>query len=94
MHTRFPGMVYVGLLLVLLLLNNFAHEGKLAIVTASDTYLMKGPSAGADVVEVVSKGHRVEVLGQKDVWVKILWNGHEAFIKSFNLKPIQLSSGF
>ncbi len=94
MQSSFPGMVYVTLLLVLLLINNFARESSLAIVTASDVYLMKGPSSGADVVDVVSQGHRVEVLGKEDIWVKILWNGREAFIKSFDLKPVQLSSGF
>ena len=85
-----PRVVYICLLLTLLIINNFARERTKAIVTASEAYLMKGPSPGADVVEVISQGHRVDILDQDDVWVKISWNEEEAFIKAFNLKPVKL----
>jgi uncharacterized protein YgiM (DUF1202 family) len=51
---------------------------------------MKGPSPGADVVDVISTGNRVDILGKDDVWVKISWNDNEAYIKEFNLKLIEL----
>jgi len=87
-HT--PGIVYICLLVTLLFLNNFVRERPQAIITSADAYLMKGPSPGADVIDVVSKGHRVDILGKEDVWVKISWNEHSAYIKSFNLKPVRL----
>ena len=85
-----PRVVYICLLLTLLIINNFARERTKAIVTASEAYLMKGPSPGADVVEVISQGHRVDILDQDDVWVKISWNEEDAYIKAFNLKPVKL----
>jgi uncharacterized protein YgiM (DUF1202 family) len=53
-------------------------------------YLMKGPSPGADLIDVVTKGHRVDILGQDDIWVKISWNNQTAYIKSNNLMAVKL----
>lgn len=88
--SNFPGIIYISLLLALLFINNYGIEHKKAIITSSDVYLMKGPSPGSDVVDVISKGHRVDIFEQDDVWVKIYWNDNAVFIKSFNLKPIKL----
>ena len=85
-----PGIVYICLLLVMLIINNYGREHKKAIINSSDVYLMKGPSPGADVIDVISKGHRVDIIGQDDVWVKISWNDDDAYIKAFNLKPVKL----
>lgn len=60
------------------------------IVTDATTYVMDGPSAGASVLDVIGDGHRVEVLGHKDVWVKIRWEGNVAYIKENCLLPIRL----
>lgn len=60
------------------------------IVSSPSTYLMSGPSAAAQVVEIVGDGHRVEILGKKDVWLKILWNGEVAYVKENNLMPVSL----
>lgn len=89
-QSSFHGIVYICLLLALLFINNYWREHTKAIVTTSDVYLMKGPSPGSDVVDVISKGHRVDILEQDDVWIKISWNENEAFIKAFNLKQIKL----
>lgn len=87
-HT--PAIIYICLLLAVLFINNFVRERQKAIITSTEVYLMKGPSPGSDVVDVISKGHRVDILGKDDVWVKISWNDHNAYVKSFNLKPIEL----
>ena len=89
-NPTFAGFLYIGVLLLLFAVNNFARERTKAIITTSDAPLMKGPSPGADVVDMISKGHRVDILGQNDVWVKISWNDNEAYIKAFNLKLIEL----
>ena len=88
--SNFSVIFYICFLLVLLFINNYGREHKKAIITSSDVYLMKGPSPGSDVVDVVSKGHRVDILGQDDVWVEISWNDDAVFIKAFDLKPIGL----
>ena len=85
-----PGIIYICLLLLMLIINNYGREHKKAIITASDVHLMKGPSPGADVIDVISKGHRVDIIGRDDVWVKISWNDNAAYIKAINLRPIKL----
>jgi len=81
---------FIALLLVLFYINNFGRERTKAIVANSNIYLMKGPSPGADIVDVISKGHRVEILDQDDVWVKVSWKEEQAYVKAFNLVPIKL----
>lgn len=85
-----PGIAYGCLLIILLFINNYGREHTKALITTSNAHLMKGPSPGADVIDVIAKGHRVEILGKDDVWVKISWNDDEAFIKAINIRPIKL----
>lgn len=85
-----PRILFVGFLLLILVINNFGRERSKAIITNSNVYLMKGPSPGSDVIDVISQGHRVKVLGKEDVWVRISWNENDAYIKSINLKPVKL----
>ena len=82
--------LFVGFLVLLFALNNFGREQKKAIITSSGVHLMEGPSPGSDVIEVVSQGHRVDILGKDDVWIKISWNDEDAYIKSFNIKSVAL----
>lgn len=51
------------------------------IVTTPSTYVMSGPSAGANLVEIIGDGHRVEVVGKSDVWLKIRWEGDVAYVR-------------
>lgn len=60
------------------------------IITNASTYLMTGPSAAANVVEIIKDGHKVEVIGQKDVWLKIKWAGDVAYVKKNTVVPIRL----
>ena len=83
-------ILFVAFLVLILAVNNFGRERSKAIVTNSNVYLMKGPSPGSDVVDVISEGHRVEILGRDDIWIKVSWNEEDAYIKSINIKPIRL----
>ncbi|GAA0890371.1 hypothetical protein GCM10009122_00490 [Fulvivirga kasyanovii] len=67
---------------------NFGRDYHKAIITQSNTYIMDGPSAGAEVVAIVGKGHRLPVKGQKDIWTQTEWNGQTVFIKEDKLKKI------
>jgi len=86
----FAGSAYLVLLLLLFLLNNFGREKPKAIITSNQAYLMAGPSPGAKLVEVTGRGHRVEVLGREDVWVRIHWKDQIAYIKDHDLRPVRL----
>ncbi len=79
---------YAATLIIVLLLNNFGREQQKAIITNGTAYLMDGPSPGANIVAVVTEGHRVSVVGQKDIWSEILWEDRGVFVRSQSLKPI------
>lgn len=81
-------LTFSFVLIVVFVLNNFAREPQKAIITNGTAYLMDGPSPGANIVAVVTEGHRVSVLGQKDIWSEILWEDQDVFIRSQSLKPI------
>lgn len=91
-HTR-PLASSIGLVLLAIVLFTHQQYGSArvrAIIADASTYLMEGPSAGASVIAIVGDGHRVEVLGKKDVWLKIRWNEDVAYVKENSIRPIRL----
>jgi hypothetical protein len=86
-----PSLGGMVIALALLIVHNTVG-GKISrgIIASGNTYLMDGPSPGASVVSIVEGGHRVEVIGKKDVWVKIKWRGETVFVKETNLLPMNL----
>jgi uncharacterized protein YgiM (DUF1202 family) len=64
---------------------NFFGEGKNAIIAKNNTYLMKGPSAGADLLSIVDKGHKVTLLDRGEVWSQIRINEDVVYIRSKHL---------
>ncbi|MBT1696081.1 SH3 domain-containing protein [Fulvivirgaceae bacterium PWU4] len=68
----------------------FGQSLETAIVTNPSTYVMSGPSAASSVLEVIGDGHRVSILGQKDVWLKVSWDGNIGYIKENSLLPVKL----
>lgn len=83
------GVFFLIFLSALFLHINIGDRVNTGILT-SDVYIMNGPSAGANLVEIASGGHKVEVLGSKDVWVKIRWNGEVAYVRKTSVLPIVL----
>ena len=68
----------------------FGGEKPSGIVTNQKTYLMSGPSSGAEVVDIIGDGHKVQVIGKKDVWLRIRWNNNVAYIRENSIQPIEL----
>lgn len=83
-------IVTFAILLLLFVHVNMGGKISLGVVGASNTFLMKGPSPGAPLVAIVNEGHRVEILGKKDVWVQVLWDGESAYVREGNLLPVEL----
>ncbi len=73
--------------ILLLLVINISSETD-GIIINDQTLLRSGPSAGAEPLEVLSKGHKVGVIERTPVWTKIKWNGEEAYLRNYNLKII------
>lgn len=80
----------IALSIAFILHLNFGEWKSQAIIVNNNSYLMDNPSAGASVISVVRDGHKVQVLGKKDVWLKIQWGEGEAYIKENNLLPVKL----
>lgn len=79
--------IFCVILVTLLQVTSGDHH---SIILQPNTYVMSGPSPGSDVVEILDAGHKVEVVGKKDVWLKIRWRDEEAYLKEDLLQPIVL----
>lgn len=71
--------------LVAVLINGLIYQ-KSAIIATDKSLLMTGPSAAAEPVDFIGKGHRVEVLDANDIWSKIKWEDQEVYIRNKNLE--------
>lgn len=76
------------LLVALILLTNESYEKNQGIIVQNNTLLRSGPSAGAEPVQLVERGHKVEILSKDHVWSKISWDGEEVFVRNARLKAI------
>jgi len=84
------GIVSMLVLIVLVAHVNLGEKASTGIVGNANAYLMDGPSPGATVISVVDEGHRVQIVGRRDVWVEVMWNGATAYIRENNLLPVSL----
>ena len=80
----------VALVFVLFLHQYYGEQQTRGITAQPSTYLMAGPSAGASVLDVIGDGHRVEVIGKKDVWLKIRWDDEVAYVKENSVRAVRL----
>jgi hypothetical protein len=88
-----PVGAVIGLACVLIglfVFNFWSSSHGQGIVAGPSTYLMSGPSSGSGVVSIVGEGNRLEILGQNDVWLKVVWNEQEVFVKESELLPVKL----
>jgi hypothetical protein len=88
-----PIVSFIFLILILLNFGSHLYVGdkiESAIITSPHAYLMDGPSAGATLIEVVGDGHRVEVIGRRDVWLKIRWDNVTGYVRNTALQPVEL----
>ncbi len=82
------GIVNLMVLLALFALFNYSTPSPKGIIIGNDTYLMSGPSSGSEVLDILQKGHRVDVIGKYEFWVKIIWEGKEVFIRKYKVRQL------
>jgi len=82
-----PGILQGLTLVLLLFIVNYTSPIR-GVLTSDQTLLRSGASAGAEPVELVSKGHKVKVIERSDVWTKIQWDGQVAFVRNNRIKII------
>ena len=87
LHRRPVASFSVLCIFTVALLGNlfFGEEIKTAIVASPKTYVMTGPSAASPVLDIIGDGHRLTVVGKKDVWVEIEWQNSVGFVKKNQL---------
>lgn len=92
LHQRPTGsfVTLVFLAAVLFLHQRYGSLQSKGILSDPSTYLMAGPSAGASVIQIVGDGHRVDVIGKKDVWTKIRWEDGIAYVKEKAVRMVKL----
>jgi hypothetical protein len=61
-----------------------------AVIASETTYLMTGPSAGAGVIDIVGNGHRVEIVGKEDIWLKVRWANRTAYVKEAAVRRVEI----
>ena len=90
-HGEKSGGLGLGIALTIgitILFVNFTDLEVKGIVTSENAYVMSGPSAAAELVEVIGQGHKVELLRKKDIWYEITWRGKRAYIRENNLQKL------
>ena len=85
------GLVLTLFLSLLFWQINFSEAHPAGIIAASNTYIMEGPSAGSSVVAVAAEGHKLAIEGRYDIWLKVRWNGKDAFVNNHAVLPLTLN---
>lgn len=81
---RQKGIVVTYLLLLLVFTN--LPEGVQSGITSQDRVLLRtDPSAAAPVVDVIGRGNKVNILGTKDIYLRVLWHNELYFIRRDNV---------
>ncbi len=84
-YTWFGGLTTT---ILLLLITNFGNEYKQGILVKKDAYIMSAPSASADVLDISKAGHRIQILGQEDVWLQIQWGDQIGYVKNTYVREL------
>ncbi len=84
------GLVFMTILVIVVYLLNFTNTTERGIIAKDNSLVMSAASAGSDLIDVIEKGHRVEVLGKRDIWYEIKWDNERAFILENNLMLIDI----
>ncbi|MCF6351550.1 MAG: hypothetical protein L3J06_00925 [Cyclobacteriaceae bacterium] len=77
-------------LIGLFLLINFGKDYNEALIIKNNTFVMAGPSAGADVLDIINKGNKIEINREQDVWLQIEWQGKKGYIKNNNVRRLSV----
>ena len=77
-------VVFAYLVLLLLFVN--LPEGVQSGITSRDRVLVRtDPSAASPVSEVIGRGHKVNILGSTDIYLRVLWRNELVYIRRDNV---------
>ncbi|WP_232058446.1 SH3 domain-containing protein [Nibribacter ruber] len=81
-QTQGTFLVYVAFLFFYA---NFLTLGQQGLILNANVPIMTAPSAGAGLVTTAGVGHRVNIVGEQDIWYRIEWKDQTAYIRKNNL---------
>lgn len=85
------GLVFLTIcLLITAAFTNLTKPAPHGIIMSNQAYLLDQPSAGGNLIEIAGKGHRVKILDDGEVWVKIAWKDKKAYIRKQNLWSVEI----
>ena len=64
---------------------NFSLPYKRAVIGGDKMLLMSGPSSASTLLGTIDRGHRLEWIGQQDVWYEVKWNEKKGWVKKSGL---------
>jgi hypothetical protein len=85
---RSPALLTISILLIFFLIDIISSLNETAIVS-KNTFLMTGPSSGADVLEVMKAGNRITVIDEEDIWLKVRIGEEQGFVRRSNIQLLQ-----
>lgn len=83
-----PLFFQILLMALLFVFSNEFFTSEKAIVMADHTLLRSAPSAAAETLDSINKGHKVRVLDQSEIWVKIEWNDQPAYLRKGRIRVL------
>ncbi|KAA9332663.1 SH3 domain-containing protein [Adhaeribacter soli] len=75
-------LLYLGFILYYINLLTFRQQG---ITHKQQAALMSGPAAGSQWLATLTKGNRLTITGENDIWFEVKWQGERAYIRKKNL---------
>lgn len=84
-----PLIVGFSVVVILLLLHNFATQRTLGIIQNDYTTFVESPSAASPVLKVIKKGNRYQILDKKDSWYKVTIDNQTGYVRLHNTLVVQ-----
>ena len=79
---KWAAIAYLTALLGLL---NIPASYQTGVLKSRLTYAREFPTAAAPVVEMLRKGHKITVIGSRDRWKRVVWQGKIVFIRDTDI---------
>lgn len=72
-------------LIGILLFANLPGEVRSGITSRDRVLLRTDPSAAAPVAEVIGRGHKLNILGSRDIYIRVLWRNELYYVRRDNV---------
>lgn len=74
-------MMFLFFLLGCALLINLPDSYQSGIIKHNGVMLRADPSAASEVKHIIDSGHRLSVIGNDDIWIRVLWENELYYLK-------------